>query len=244
MAVQALFYEQAVPVSSERHRNWSVDPAAKYKFAEKVNAVPLMTVEMAPASREYSIVFAGADQTLTPVVLLGVENEENAYLSENGDWTAKYVPAFVRRYPFVFSQGEDKNTFTLCIDESWAGCNQEGRGERLFTDEGKLTPYADKMFGFLKEFQRHSQLTQNYCNKLKELNLLESSRLNFTVPGGTERSLAGFMAVNREKLKALPGSTLSELVKNDGLELTYTHLLSMNNLSMMFERGAGRPRGK
>jgi hypothetical protein len=240
MAVQALFYARATPVSAQRHNDWCVDPSAKYKFAGGVNAVPLMTVEMAAAAREYTIVFAGSTDALTPVVLLGVENQENVYLTEDGGWSAKYIPAFVRRYPFVFSRNEDANSFTLCIDESWAGCNQEGRGQRLFDDENKPTPYIQNVLGFLKEFQRQSERTQEYCNKLKALELLDSSQLQFTIAGGTEKTLRGFMAVNRDKLKALSPQALSDLAQTDALELTYTHLLSMNNLSQMFERGAGR----
>ena len=240
MAVQALFYARATPVSAQRHGDWCVDPSAKYKFAGGVNAVPLMAVEMAAAAREYTIVFAGSAEAVTPLVLLGVENHENVYLTEDGGWSAKYIPAVVRRYPFVFSKNEDGNTFTLCIDESWAGCNQEGRGQRLFDEQNKPTSYIENVLGFLKEFQRQSERTQEYCNKLKALDLLDSSQLQFTIAGSAEKTLRGFMAVNRDKLKALSPQALSDLAQTDALELTYTHLLSMNNLSLMFERGAGR----
>ncbi len=37
------------------------------------------------------------------------------------------------------------------------------------------------------------------------------------------------MAVNRDKLKALPGETLAELAKTDELELIYLHLHSLRN---------------
>jgi hypothetical protein len=240
MAIQALFYARATPVSSQRHSDWCVDSSAKYRFAGGVNAVPLITVEMAAAAREYTIVFAGSAEALTPVILLGFENQENVYLAEDGGWSAKYIPAFVRRYPFVFSRNEDGNSFTLCIDESWAGCNQEGRGQRLFDDQNKPTPYIENVLGFLKEFQRQSERTQEYCNKLKALDLLDPGQLQFTMPGSAEKTLRGFMAVNRDKLKALSPQALSDLAQTDALELTYTHLLSMNNLSLMFERGAGR----
>jgi hypothetical protein len=96
------------------------------------------------------------------------------------------------------------------------------------------------VLSFLKEFQRQFERTQDYCNKLKALDLLDSSQLQFTIPGSAEKTLRGFMSVNRDKLKALSPPLLSELAQTDALELTYTHLLSMNNLSLMFDRGAGR----
>jgi hypothetical protein len=62
-----------------------------------------------------------------------------------GGWQAKYIPAFVRRYPFVFSSRGVGKTFTLCIDEAFPGFNQSGRGERLFGDDGKPTPYVQNV---------------------------------------------------------------------------------------------------
>ena len=207
-----------------------------YEFARKVNSVPLMTVEMAIAAREYTIVFAGAGDALQPVVLLGVENNANVYVADDGSWGANYVPAFVRRYPFVFSHSDKADTFTLCMDESWSGCNQDGQGQPLFDEEGKGTPYLDNMFGFVKEYQRQIQRTRDFCTKLKELELLDTNTLNFTLAGGEQRSLRGFMSVSLEKLKALPAESLHELAQADLLPLIYTHVQSMNNLSLMFDR--------
>ncbi len=52
------------------------------------------------------------------------------------------------------------------------------------------------------------------------------------------------MAVNRTKLKALPGDKLAELAKTDELELLYLHLQSMRNFQTLpgrlaVVRGAG-----
>ncbi len=240
MATQALFYENVSPVSSQRHRDWCVESAVGYEFARDVISVPLTTVEMASAAREYTIVFAGSADDVLPIVILGVEGKRNVYVTDEGGWDAQYIPAFVRRYPFVFSQSEDGKRFTLCIDESWSGCNQEGRGERLFDEQGEGTPYFQKTLGFVKEYQRQFQRTQDYCRKLKEHELLHTMTLKFTLPGDEEKTLGGFMAVNREKLKALPPETLADLAKTDELELTYTHLQSMNNFSLMLERIASR----
>ena len=191
---------------------------------------------------EYTVVFAATDKAgnVTPFVILGVKENQNLYVSAEGDWTAKYIPAFVRRYPFVFASIEDGKKFTLCIDESWEGCNCEGRGERLFDDQGNRTPFLDRLVKFNEEFQRNAQTTSLYCNKLKELELLDAkeARLNIALSGGEEVKLTGFMVVNREKLNALPPESLSELAKNDALELTYAHLLSMNNLGIMAGRMA------
>lgn len=240
MTTQLLFYERVTPVSQQRHGDWSIQAENHYSFARHVNSVPLMAVEMLPAAFEYTIVFAGADDAVMPAVILGHEGDQNLYVTEDGRWDAKYVPAFVRRYPFVFARSEDGATFTLCIDESWSGCNQEGRGERLFDEDGEQTAYLKNVLSFLQEYQIQFQRTNVYCNKLKDLDLLEPMQAQIKLPGGDEKSLTGFMAVKREKLKALPADSLSELAKTDELELTYTHLQSMNHFSAMVDRVVAR----
>lgn len=232
---QMLFYENAVPVSPQRHGDLSVD-RADFGFAAKVNSVPLMAVELPAALSDYTIVFAGNEEAVAPVVILGLDNTKNEYINEDGSWGVNYIPAFVRRYPFVFAQQE--KSLMLCIDESWDGCNREGKGQRLFDDEGERTEYLANMLKFLEESQTQFVRTQAFCNHLKELNLLEPMKADFTLPGGEKKSLGGFMAVNREKLKELEPEKLSQLAKTNELELIYIHLLSMNNFRRVLERSS------
>ena len=236
MEKQLLIYGQAHPVSSERHREWSVKRDNNYSFASDVNSVPLMAVEFFNASEEYPVVFAGQDDNIMPVAIFGIREQENLFLNENGDMDAKYIPAFLRRYPFVFSSVDDGDNFTLCIDEAYAGCNQEGLGERLFDSEGERTQYLDNVLEFLKDYQAHFNRTKLFCKKLQELELLEPVGAKLNHSSGAEFNLTGFMAVNREKIKELSGEQLSELAKMDALELLYVHIHSMNNFNSLLER--------
>ena len=238
MAKQLLFYDSAVPVSKARHADLSIGEA-NFEFAANVNSVPLMAVEIPRAVRDYTIVFAGTD-VITPVVLLGVENNSNVYVNAEGGWDAEYVPAFVRRYPFVFSMSEDESQFTLCIDESWKACQRDGEGRRLFDDQGERTEYLSQMLAFLEQYQAHFNRTKTFCAKLKELDLLEPMKADFKLADGKEHSLGGFMAVNREKLKNIPEASASELLKSDELELIFNHLLSMANLRSVADRASKR----
>jgi hypothetical protein len=69
---------------------------ANYGFSHSVNSVPLVAAEF-PLAAEYAIVFAGNADEVMPVVILGARDEENLYLSEEGEWRAKYILAFLRR---------------------------------------------------------------------------------------------------------------------------------------------------
>ncbi len=240
MTKQLLFYDNAVPVNSERHRAWYLEQQADFAYTSQSNVVPLTAVEFPFAAMEYSIVFVGTEEAPTPVVLLGVKPEENLYLVDGYRWKAHYIPAFVRRYPFVFSGGTDANTYTLCIDESYGGWNQQGRGEALFDGEGKGSEFLNGMMKFVTDFQREIARTGAFCERLKQLDLLDPMAAHFKMPGGEEAEVKGFMAVNREKLSQLPGDTLVALAGNGMLELIYAHLLSMRHFGELMESMAAK----
>jgi hypothetical protein len=247
MTKQLQYYERAVPVSSKRHGSWSLETRSDYEYADHSNSVPLAAAEFAAAAADYAIVFVGEEGAVRPVVLLGLNSDENLYVDEQGNWNAKYIPAFVRRYPFVFSKSEDGKKFTLCIDEKHGGWNQESRGRPLFDSDGEGTEFLDKMFRFVTEYQRQFDATLAFCRKLQELDLLEPMTARFNLPSGDKAQLTGFMAIDRDKLKALPGDKLAELANTGELELMYLHLQSMRNIGSMLARlgheGAGQTQG-
>lgn len=231
MTTQMLIYETVVPLSAARHRDCGVEIGGNYGFSKKTNSVPLMAVEFPAAASEYAIVFAGTKENVMPAVILGVRDNQNLYLSQDDKWDAKYIPAFVRRYPFVFSNSANGQRFLLCIDEEFSGFNREGRGQKLFADDNKPTPYVENILKFLQEYQAQFDRTQAFCQKVRELDLLEPMQAQVEMKSGEKWSLAGFMAVNRAKLKAVPPDKLAELAKTDELELLYLHLQSMRNFS-------------
>ena len=241
MPAQQLIYENAVPLSKTRHAEWSVEIGADYAFSRKVNSVPLMAVEFPGAAAEYAIVFAGDEEAVMPVVILGMREQENLYLGPLGGWQAKYIPAFLRRYPFVFSSRDGGGSFVLCIDEGFPGFNQEGKGQRLFEADGKPTGFVDNVLRFLQSYQVEFRRTQEFCKKLRTLNLLEPMRAQMTLPSGERMALTGFMAVDRARVKTLSADKLSELARSDELELVYNHLQSLRNFGAMRERLGGAP---
>jgi hypothetical protein len=240
MSTQLLFYQNATPVSVERHKDLAVKAGVSYRFASSVNSVPLTAVEFAQAAAEYPIVFAGAGDSVMPAVILGAQQTENLFINDEGAWQGKYIPAFVRRYPFVFSTDKSGKTFILHIDESFEGCNREGRGERLFDNDGQQTQYLKGVLNFLQDYQGRFQRTKEYCDRLKSLDLLQPMQAQFNLTSGERRSLSGFMTVNRDKLKALPDADLLAMFRNDELECTYLHLHSLRHFGNMVERIATR----
>ena len=128
MGKQVLIYEKAAALSSDKHKNLCVKTGNDFGFAREIHYVPLTLAEFPAASLDFAIVFAGQDDNLMPIAVMGVKEGENVYVSEEGKMDVKYVPLFLRRYPFIFTTVEGKGQSMLCIDESFAGCNEDGVG--------------------------------------------------------------------------------------------------------------------
>jgi len=238
MPTQVLFYSNAQPVNQTRHKDLCVKTGPDFSFAKDTNSVPLMAVEFPHAASEYAIMFAGSEEKPIPVVIMGYNESENRYIDEDEQWRAKYIPAFIRRYPFVFSSSDDGDTLTLCVDEEYDGCNEDGHGERLFDADGERTLFLNNTLKFLEEYQAHYYRTENFCKTLKELDLLEPVTARFTTPDGQQRNLTGIQSVSRKKMKELSEADLHKLHQSDGLELIYLHLHSSRNLQNMLEMGS------
>ncbi len=236
MAKQLLIYENATPVTRARHGSLSVKAGGNFGFAAEINSVPLMAAEFAQVASDMAIVFAAAGDEAIPAVLLGIRENENLFVDEKGAWLGKYVPAFLRRYPFVFSTSDDGQNFTLCIDESFEGANNDGRGERLFDAEGEQTQYLRSVLGFLQAYQVQFQRTKELSRRLREYGLLEPMEARFTLRGGRTLMLSGFELVSREKLRAISPEQLTTLFSSEDLELIYLHIHSMRNLQATAER--------
>jgi hypothetical protein len=229
MEKQVLFYNDVKPLSSEQYKDLFLRDDAGFSFAEKVNAVPLTSVEFSKAAAEYVIVFAGEEDSLAPYAVLGIRDGENSFITENGEFKASYIPAFIRRYPFVFTTYDEGKNFTLCIDTNSAALNTDGVGQRLFEEDGKQSERLSRIVAFMTEYQRQYNRTRLFCQKLKEFNLLAPFSAKVEKEKDGAQTLTGFYAVSRDRIKELTDSQLRQLVQSDELELIYNHIQSMIN---------------
>ena len=236
MPDKVLFYEKIVPLNEQRHKHYCFVNSGDYSFAKATNAVFLSLSEFPKAAREYPIVFAGNDENLAPFALVGLENQQNLFVSQYKKWNAEYIPAYVRRYPYLLAKND--TNFTVCIDESCKSFNQEGKGERLFDEKGEQTPYLKNMLGFLNQYHVDHKRTQDFMAKLRDFGLLEPMHANIELNSGARISLKGFQVVSRDRLKALDTEKVSELMQSDALEQIYTHLVSLENFHPLMEKFA------
>lgn len=230
-----LFYDRIVSLNKKEHRNISIKPIKNYDYATKTNSVYISAIEFHQAARDYAIVFA-KDDKIFPVVLLGLDND-NIFVDDNGQWCLGYVPAYIRRYPFILAvDPNNQNDFTVCFDQNYTGFNTADEGNRLFDDDGNENKYLQQIIEFLKQYQSHIKLTTAFCDQLEELNLLDPMQANINLNSGEVYTLRGFYCINKNRLKELSDKEIIKLVKDEYMEFIYLHLASLTNVGRLYDQ--------
>ncbi len=236
MTKQLLIYDKVVPVNRQDHRTLSVRRTTSFHFATDLNSLPIVDAEFSRAALEMPIVFAKTETGIVSLALLGTAERKNAFVKPDGTWAGRYVPAFLRRYPFVFAVDDQSQRMTLCVDDTFPGLNTEDKGERLFDSDGAETTYLNTILRFMEEYQATFNRTQQFCDRLSERDLLEEARIDYRLADGTQGGVTGFLRVSNDKLRALPDDTISEMFRTGDLDLIQMHMLSMHNVEPLVER--------
>jgi hypothetical protein len=227
-----LFYSQPEPLSPEMHGKIGVkNMDGPFGFAKAGHAVPLTVGEFPAAVSTGPIIFMGEEKL--PVLVMGLNSGDNLFVRSDGLFDAGvYVPAYVRRYPFIFANDDAAKQMVLCIDRAAEFVVDTGFDRPFFDADGQPSDYTKGCIDFCNNFEIERQRTQSFVQILNELDLFESKTANFTptdnngVPG-TPQKIAEYFGVSEEKLNKLPAEKYIELRDNGALPQIHAHLISL-----------------
>ncbi len=229
-----LFYRQPQPLIPAIHNQVRLKDG-DYRFAEESNAIPLAVIEFASAMRHYPVVFSQDDGFPLAVVGLGRRNRFVAA----GDWAEDhYVPAYARRYPFVFIEvGAGKLTLGLDVDSGRVADDDE-EGSALFAD-GRPTSLTENAMAFCSEFHGAHVQTIAFAAALKAHDLLVPQQADAILDSGTPLILGGFLVVDRKKFAELADDIVLAWHRNGWLALVHFHLASLDRFVDLLGRESG-----
>lgn len=228
-------FKQLKPLNREEHRSLRFSAKQPYHFAADMMVSPIVAGEAAMIAREYPIVFARAADDV-PLALLGVKEGVNAYVRPSGHWMARYIPAHVRRFPFMLANSTSpdklngKRAFTIMIDTAAPHFSSE-QGEALFTPTGEPTAVLLKVQEVLTNLQHDTERTRKLVHALDAAGLLIERVLQAKPKnGGKPLALKGMRVIDTTKLATCAPDTLQALNRSGALMLIYAHLISLANL--------------
>jgi hypothetical protein len=234
-----IFYSRPRPLDAVADRGRSLHPVSDFQFARATNSVLLAAAEFPRAMRSYPIVFTSREPRAA-VAVLGLEGNENLFVSEDGRWReGEYIPAYVRRYPFIFLEHPDKKELTLCVDEASGLLTQSD--DHLLFEAGEPTQLVRNALNFCREFHDQTLASAAFVAELARRELLVPNEARIRLNSGKEMTLRDFQIVDEAKFNALPDDVFLDWRRRGWLPLVYAQLMSMASWARLVELEARKP---
>jgi hypothetical protein len=242
--VLPVFYSNLEPLSSVAHPNFKIRSSDKAPHLVNVHAIPITIDEFVSIQRFYPIIFSSGDSPV-PLALMGLNENVNVFVDDEGGLLQEvYVPAYVRRYPFMLARlSPEAAELSLCFDPTSNLVGDFEDGQPLFEGD-KPSEATNAVLKFCEEFELSAQRTVSFVNELKETGLLMEGEVSIQ-PADAEQPFVyrGFQMVNEEKLRDLRGDELRKLNQNGMLPLILAHLFSMQIMRELFARQVQQGKG-
>lgn len=229
-----LFYQNPVPLDAKKHAKLGLKKNFGFGFTQNINAVPINLIEMPQICHFYPIAFT-MDNNATPVAILGLRDNENLFLRPDNSWEDSYIPAYIRRYPFIFSELPDSDQLTLCVDFD-DNLIEEGGEQAFFDKDGKPSEFSQKALEFCKSYHAAAQQTIEFSKSLVENGLLIERSAKINVGDNKSINFSGFRIIDEQKLQALDEKVFLDWRQKGWLPHIYAHLFSgyaWNRLSQL-----------
>ena len=232
-----LFYKDLVPLSQQEHAGMRYQPIQTADFLKNEHAVPLTIDEFSVAQRFFPIIFSSGDNPV-PLALMGLNEGINTFVDDEGKiGDDVYVPAYIRRYPYLLARlRDDTDELSLCIDPTADAVAKSDEGEPIFDGE-EISEHTKALLQFLEGFEQAGQRTGAFVQELKDNDLLMEGEVTIQQDGGGEPMIyRGFQMVNEEKLRGLRGDVLRKMMQSGLLPLVHAHLFSLSVMREIFAR--------
>lgn len=241
-----LFYRSVVPLNRDNHRSLRLAEPVRFGFARHTHLIPAVVDEFAAACRHLLILFLSEGPVPTPVFVTGFRPGQSMLVDADSAWTGRYLPAYLRRYPFILGEVADADPF-VCLDEA-AECLDSSGGEAglpLFGADGGDTPLLAERIALTRDYADAARRTAAFGQILQEFTLLRPVTVQGRDPEtGDTHTLHGARGVDETALAELPDSDLLRLRREGWLAPLYAHLVSLQaiadfNLTYAVDKSVG-----
>ncbi|GAB5488909.1 MAG: SapC family protein [Parasphingorhabdus sp.] len=232
-----MFYNDLVPLNSKEHADWRVKGLDNASFMQSQHALPVTVDEFPNAGRNYPIVFSAGENSV-PLILMGLNEGVNTFMGDDGKFKeVAYVPAYVRRYPFLLAKLQpDSEELSLCFDPSANAIGDFKEGETLF-DKDQPTDRTKSILQFCEQFEQAGQRTGQFMQDLESMGLLMEGEVSIQQEGVEKPFIyRGFRMVDEEKLRDMRGDELRKINQNGMLPMIYAHLFSLQLMREVFAK--------
>lgn len=228
--------DSIVILNNKSHKKLKIKTEPSYEHAKEHHLAYLLVHEFPKAILDFPIVFIKDAETgqFKSVALFGFKPGDNLFYDNKG-WHCKYIPANVRRHPFLMASREENLTkWDVCIDES-SHLLSEHEGTSLFDVEGKASQYLEETKKFLIDVIEKEQLTSSFCNYLAAKDLFRANSITISDSKGKKTAINGLYIIDEDKLNALSDEDYLALKRRGCIGPIYSHLSSLGQINNLLQ---------
>lgn len=232
-----VLFKDLIPLSSNEHKEWKARQVDAAPWIVGQHAVPITIDEFVHAQRFYPIVFSAGDNPV-PLALMGLNEGANMFVDDEGKLIGQpYVPAYIRRYPFMLARlRPDTEDLSLCFDPTAEVIGPFEEGQPLFAN-GEPADATKNVLGFCEQWEQSWQRTQAFMQEVIAAKVLIDGEVSIQPEGAAQPFIyRGFQMVSEEKLREMRGDTVRKLVGNGILPLLFAHIFSLSLMSELFSK--------
>ena len=228
-----------VQINNIDHADLRVSPRAGAEFGDAANQALVFPAEFEDLQREFAILFRRRDAGLQAYALLGLDRDENLFLS--GDrWASRYVPATHQRGPFSIGIARDpadaepgEPMIHVDMDDPRVGASD---GLPLFLEHGGNAPYLTHITGVLRLLYQEMENAPAAYAALDQAGLLAPVTLTIDVSEDRSYTVPDVLVIDVERLAALTGEPLEQLHRSGILRLAILAASSLGNVQQLIAR--------
>ena len=240
-----LLYNDLQPLNAGQHGKMKLKRLLTVPGLSETHAIPVTVEEFTHAQRVFPIIFSAGDEPI-PLALMGLNEGVNTFIDAEGNpiGTPAYMPAYLRRYPFILARLQpESDELSLCVDPTSGAMSEDGDGEALF-DGDQPSELTKNILSFCEQFETAGLRTQAFMTDLKTSGLLMEGEVSIQ-PDGVDQPFLyrGFKMVDEEKLRDLRGDELRKMAQSGMLPLIYAHLMSLSLIRDVFFRQTEQGKG-
>ena len=226
-------YKKLEALNKIEHKNKGVTEVTDFLYSKELMNAPIALSEFFEACKNYPILFTkDKDEKWFATILLGYKQGENLFVDEKGAWKElHYIPAFIRSYPFVLVNQENKKEMVFAVEGDYL--NEKESSKKLFDKDGENSEFLNGVITFLNQFYADSLATADFIKQLDDWELLEEKIVNITNKKEEKFSLGGFFIINEEKLKHLSKKKKDDICEKNAYSLITAHLISLSNIQKL-----------
>jgi len=219
------------------HRHLRIHTGRSAALGDARQSALALPAEFRQLQAHFPIVFQAVDGAgFQPIVLLGLEEGQNLFLSDAG-WDAPVVPMALQRDPFMIGRSGDTLQLHIDMDSPRIVRPEEGEvGTAVFMPHGGHSDYLDHVVSLLEHLHAQARRLPAFIEALTRHQLLEPFVLDIEQGDGSQGRLSGLHTIHEERLAALPGAALEALQREGHLLPIYMQLASLAQLQGLVER--------